>query len=279
MIDTHVHVWDLDGGGPFGVSYPWLGEHLPLLNRTYRLDELDPALDAAGVDGVVLVRAADSLAETDELLRVAASSSRPARVTGWLPLADADATAAALRSRADATALVAVRHLIHDEPDAGWLLRPTVAAGMRVLADAGLAFEAVAERPELLAQVPVLAHRHPDLTVVLDHLGKPPLTGDLGAWRDRLAAAAAEPHVVAKISSLGTVSRPGWSAGDWQDAIDHAVTVFGPDRLMLGGDWPVALQAGRYAETWQAGLDVLSALDDEARAAIHAGTAARVYRF
>lgn len=207
FIDTHVHVWDLDGGGPFGVSYPWLGDHLPLLNRTYRLDELNPELDAAGVDAIVLVQAADSLAETDELLRVTAGSPRPARVTGWLPLNDAGATAAALRARSDADALVAVRHLIHDEPDPEWLLRTDVAAGMQVLADAGLAFEAVAEREDLLAQVPTVARRHPNLTVVLDHLGKPPLTGDLGRWRELLAAAAAEPNVVAKLSGSAPFPR------------------------------------------------------------------------
>lgn len=278
MIDTHVHVWDLEGG-PFGVDYPWLGPQLPELYRTFRLDEALPLFEAAGVGGAVLVQAADSTAETAELLRVAAGSPIPTKVVGWLPLADPSATVVALQRFSDDT-LVGVRHLIHDEPDREWLLRPAVAAGMAVLEEAGLTFDAVAERADLIARIPVVARRHRGLTIVLDHLGKPPVApGDWQPWADLVAAAAAEPNVVAKISGLGTVSGPGWTAGDWQRYVDHAVAVFGPDRLMLGGDWPFSLQAGSYRRTWDATLAVISGLDRPERAAVLGGTAARVYRF
>lgn len=279
LIDTHVHVWDLDGGGPFGVRYPWLGPQLPTLNRSFRLAELAPELTAVGVDGLVLVQAADSEAETAELLRVAAESPVAARVVGWLPLADPDATAVALQ-RLHSSALVGVRHLIHDEPDPEWLLRPDVRSGMDLIAAAGLVFDAVAERPELLGQLPLLARRHPALTIVLDHLGKPGIaTGGWQPWADLMARVAAEPNVVAKISGLGTVSGTDWTAADWHRYVDHALAVFGPDRLMLGGDWPVALQAGSYQRTWAATLDVIDALNPTEQSAVRAGTARRTYRF
>ncbi|MEJ7650524.1 MAG: amidohydrolase family protein [Nakamurella sp.] len=282
IIDTHVHVWDLDGESPIKVTYPWLGEHLPVLNRSHRLAEFaaDPA--AQDIDAIVLVQSSDQLAETDELLRVAAGSPWPTRVTGWLPLADPEATRQALSDRPDATALVAVRHLIHDEPDAQWLLRSDVADGLTELAAAGLVFEAVAERPDLLAQVPVVARRHPDLVLVLDHLGKPPLSGSavaLDRWREQLREAAAPPNVTAKISGLGTVSPTGWTADTWRPVIDHALDCFGADRLMLGGDWPVALQAGTQEFTWASTLHSVEHLPETDRAAVLGSTAARVYRF
>lgn len=280
LIDSHVHVWDLDGGGPFGVRYPWLGPELPTLNRTFRLDELAPQLTAAGIDGLVLVQAADSAAETAELLRVAAESPVPARVVGWLPLADPDATALALQELRDPTALTGVRHLIHDEPDPRWLLRDDVAAGLRLLGEAGLTFDAVAERPDLLALVPVIARRHPDLTIVLDHLGKPDIAGSgWQPWAELITGAAAEPNVVAKISGLGTVSAAGWTAEQWRPYVDHAVQSFGADRLMLGGDWPVATLAGDYRRTWAATLAVIDGLAPAEQAAVRGGTARRVYRF
>jgi L-fuconolactonase len=251
-----------------------------MLNRSYRLAELGPELAAVGVDALVLVQAADSEAETAELLRVAAESPVATRVVGWLPLADPDATAVALQRFHRRSALVGVRHLIHDEPDPEWLLRPDVRSGMDLIAAAGLVFDAVAERPELLAQLPVLARRHPTLTIVLDHLGKPGIaTRSWQPWADLIAQAAGEPNVVAKISGLGTVSGADWTAADWRRYVDHALTVFGPDRLMLGGDWPVALQSGSYQHTWAVTLDVVDALSPAERSAVRAGTAGRIYRF
>ena len=217
LIDTHVHVWDL-GANPFGVDYPWLTSDLGPLYRTYALTDVRKDMDAAGVYGVVLVQASDSLAETEALLAAAGASvavdpRRPVRVVGWLPLADAKATELELERRSGSDTLVGVRHLIHDEPDREWLLRPDVADGMRVLERAGLTFDAVAERPDLMAQVPVVAERHAGLTVVLDHLGKPPIASrDVvrrTAWERLIRSCGSVPDVVAKISGLNTASPSG----------------------------------------------------------------------
>ncbi len=278
LVDTHVHVWDLTGG-PFGVTYPWLTSGP--LHRTHTLAEVAPAMREVGVDALVLVQASDSLAETDELLRVAADAPVPATVVGWLPLDDADACRAALDARPDRR-LVGVRHLIHDEPDREWMLRPEVAAGMAVLEAAGLVFDAVAERPDLVAQLPTVARRHPGLTVVLDHLGKPPVASgwtseESRAWARQLREVAAHPSVVAKVSGLGTVSAPGWSSADWAPYVEHALECFGAGRLMLGSDWPVCTLADDYVSVMGGLLDVVSAATTDERDLVLAGTARRVY--
>ncbi|MGI8417156.1 MAG: amidohydrolase family protein [Nakamurella sp.] len=279
VIDAHVHIWDL-AEGHSRVDYPWLGPHLPLLNRSYQLAELVPELSPANVDGLVLVQAADSEAETAQLLEVASGVPVPTRVVGWLPLADPGATTVALQRFRGNPTLAGVRHLIHDEPDPQWMLRADVAQGMELIAEAGLTFDAVAERPDLMAQLPTVAARHPELTIVLDHLGKPPIAdGGWQPWADQLAEAAAEPNVVGKISGLGTASAPGWTPDHWRRYVDHAVEVFGADRLMLGGDWPVALQAGSYADTWAATLTVLGGLTESDRNRVLGETARRVYSF
>lgn len=278
LVDTHVHVWDLTGG-PYGVSYPWLTSGP--LHRTHTLAEVVPDLRALGVGEIVLVQAADSLAETDELLRVAAGAGLPAHVVGWLPLADADRCRTELERRPDPR-LVGVRHLIHDEPDRAWLLRPDVAAGMAVLERAGLVFDAVAERPDLVAQVPVVARRHPDLTVVLDHLGKPPVVDGwrseaADAWARSLREVAAEPSVVAKISGLATVSPADWTPADWRPFVDHALECFGAGRLMLGSDWPVCTLAGDVRRVMGGLLALVDELSPDEAAHVRGGTARRVY--
>jgi len=278
IVDAHVHVWNLEGG-LYGVTYPWLRSGP--LHRSFALAEVEPAMASVGVDQAVLVQASDSLAETDELLRVADASSVPGVVVGWLPLFDAERCQADLARRSDPR-LVGVRHLIHDEVDPDWMLRSDVAAGMAVLERAGLTFDAVAERPDLMAQVPVIARRHPDLTVILDHLGKPPIVAgwyspEGQTWARQVREIAAEPRTVAKISGLATASRRGWTSADWQPYVDHALACFGTARLMLGSDWPVCTLNGDYAGVLGGLLKVINGLTDDEQVQIRTSNARRVY--
>lgn len=226
-VDAHVHIWDI-GGGKFHVEYDWLTDTSDVLYQTYTLDQLEPRLAEHGVGALVLVQASDSLAENQALLDAAQRAPCPATVVGWLPLHEPERVATLL-PRLRHPGFVGVRHMIHRDPDPAWLLRPEVSQSLDQLARAGLSFDAVAERPELLAQVPVIAAAHPTLTVVLDHLGKPPIA-ERGwqPWADLLASAAEQPNVVAKISGLATVSAPGFTASDWQPYVEHALSVFGP---------------------------------------------------
>ncbi|MBF6329897.1 amidohydrolase family protein [Nocardia transvalensis] len=274
-VDAHVHVWDISGG-KFHVEYEWLTQTSDVLFQTYTLEDLEPQLAEAGVGALVLVQASDSTAENLALLEAAAHAPRRAVVVGWLPLHRPDRVATEL---ARYPGLVGVRHMIHRDPDPKWLLRPEVSESLSILADAGLSFDAVAERPDLLAQVPVIAADHPNLTVVLDHLGKPPIAdGRWHPWADLLAEAAAQPNVVAKISGLATVSAPGFTAAHWRPYVEHALSVFGPNRLMVGGDWPFTLTAASYRTVWQATLGTLSGLSAADRAAVLSSTARRIYR-
>ncbi|MEG8177749.1 amidohydrolase family protein [Nocardia terpenica] len=276
-VDAHVHVWDI-GGGKFHVEYDWLTDTSDVLYQTYTLDQLEPQLIEHGVGALVLVQASDSLAENQALLDAAQRALCPTTVVGWLPLHDPERVATLL-PRLRHPDFVGVRHMIHRDPDPAWLLRPEVSESLDQLARARLSFDAVAERPELLAQVPVIAAAHPTLTVVLDHLGKPPIA-ERGwqPWADLLASAAEQPNVVAKISGLATVSAPGFTVSDWQPYVEHALSVFGPDRLMLGGDWPFTLTAASYREVWQATLGTLTGLSPADRERVLSGTARRVYR-
>src|SRR5699024_12444173 len=118
-----------------------------------------------------------------------------------------------------------------DEPDPGFLDLAVVATSPGQLAEAGLPLDVPDAVERHMAQVMHVAQRHPGLTVVLDHLGKPPL-GDLEAmprWKVQLAEIAACPNVVAKISGLATSGN-----GDFAAAADLALSLFGADRLMIG---------------------------------------------
>jgi L-fuconolactonase len=275
IIDAHLHAWD-----PTRAEYDWLSEGMAPWNRRIDLAEIEPRLTARSIDGVVLVQAADNSADTRVMLDLARAHSRVRGVVGWAALGDAGLPAT-LESYASEPLIVGVRSLIH-ERERGWIERPHVDEGVAAIARSGLPLDYPTARFKELAFVPDIAARHPDLTLVIDHLGKPPLGEGpeaLAEWRDLLAAAAAHPRVVAKVSGLyaSVGELDGWRVDDVHAAVDIALDCFGPDRLMYGGDWPIAELAGGYARTWEALSSAVDSLSSSERDAIFGETAERVY--
>ena len=284
IIDAHQHVWDLGR-----VAYPWLGpQHGPVF-RTVTQDEVLPELRACGVDGVVLVQAADDAADTALMLDTAAAHPSVVAVVAYVPLEDPTATAAALPALVANPLVVGIRNLIHDRPDPDFLVRPEVRESLGLLAAAGLAFDVVSVLPRHLEHVPVLATEHPGLRLVVDHLSAPPIgsadpepcspEAALSTWRTLLARAAELPNVYAKVSGLyPATDRTAWSTEALRPVVAHAVEVFGPHRLMYGGDWPVSVLAGGYTAVWEGLHPLVDELGPDAAEAVLGGTAVRVYR-
>jgi L-fuconolactonase len=274
--DAHQHFWNLQL-----CEYPWLTpEHGPLY-RTYEPSELEPQIGAAGIDRTVLVQAANSYADTDHMLALASTFEWIGAVIGWVPLLDAREAAKTLDDKYCLhPKFRGVRHLIHDEPDPDWVIQDRVIQGLRVLADRKLIFEVVAVFPNHLKHVPLLAERLPGLTLVIDHLAKPPIKErQMELWASQISAAAKYPNVFAKISGLNTAADwATWSAKDLKPYIDFSIQQFGADRLMFGSDWPVCLLAGDYARVWSETQRALAGWSRPEVDAILGGTAERVYR-
>jgi L-fuconolactonase len=273
VIDSHVHVWD-----PARVHYPWLVD-APALDRRIDLGDVEQELDAAGVVAVVLVQAADHVGDTELMLEIAGADPRVAGVVGWVPLRDPVAAERSL-DRWTGEAIVGVRHLIHRDPDPDLLADRRIDDVLEMLAERNLAFDVCAESEHLLRLVPGLAARHPSLTLVIDHLAKPPIAaGGWQPWAHLLADAAEAMNTVVKLSGLNTAAASGATTADYRRYVDHALGVFGPERTMYGGDWPFALLAAdSYTEIWRDLRACLDDLDDARRHQVLAGTAQRVYR-
>ncbi len=272
-IDAHQHFWDLATGG-----YAWPTAADGPIFRSFAAPDLAPELRAAGIDGTVLVQAADHLADTDSMLEAKAANDWIVGVVGWAPLTDAGAASAVIEARLD-RGLKGIRHLIHHEPDPDWLLRADVAEGLRALSAFGLAFDVVAVFPNHLGHVPRIADDHPDLTFVIDHLAKPPIrAAGWEQWRRELETAALRPNVVAKVSGLDTAAGPGWTADEIAPSVEVAIEAFGPGRLLFGSDWPVCRLVSTYDQVVEATQRWLGALGPDERDAVLGGNAERVYR-
>ncbi len=201
-------------------------------------------------------------------------------VVAWVDLSEPARARTRLEELAGRPAFRGIRHLIHNESDPHWSLRPGVQAGIGLLEQRKLILELPAEFPRHLADVPELARRFPDLTIVIDHLAKPPIgAATMAVWADQLAAAAAAANVNAKVSGLNTtVARSDWSREDFEPAIRIAVDAFGPERLLWGSDWPVALLNGTYEAVWRETLAAVETVTPYDADEILGANARRLYR-
>ena len=276
VIDAHHHVWDLAVR-----DQPWLGgPGLAPIRRSFTLDDLRPAAEAAGVGATVLVQTVTVAAETPELLALAAGDPLVAGVVGWTDLTG-PAVAEELARLADGPGgdyLAGVRHQVQSEPDPDWLRRPDVIRGLRAVAAAGLCYDLVV-RPHQIPAASYAAAAVPELTLVLDHAGKPPIAdGDLGAWRAAIREFAAHPNTTCKLSGLVTEAPPGAPSQAFADVADVVLSAFRADRVMFGSDWPVCLLVSDYAGVTELARSLTAGLSAAERAAVFWGTAARVYR-
>ncbi|MFG2650315.1 amidohydrolase family protein [Streptomyces sp. NPDC048436] len=276
LVDAHHHVWDLSVRDQEWIT----GDALAPIRRNFSLADLEPEARAAGVAATVLVQTVTVAEETPEFLALAAESDLVAGVVGWTDLTHPDVadTLAAMRQLSGGQRLVGIRHQVQGEPDPQWLLRPDVRRGLAAIGAANLAYDLIVLPHQLPACVKA-AQEHPELTLVLDHLGKPPIaSGALEPWAAAVRALAALPNTVCKLSGLVTEADPKtWTVDDLRPYADTVLDAFGPDRLMFGSDWPVCTLAATYAEVVDTARQLTESLSDCERTALFAGTATRVY--
>lgn len=260
LIDTHIHLWDLENG-----SYPWLEGDDSILNRSYFMEELEQQRNRTNVQYGVLVQAANNAQDTSYMLKIAEEYQWIKGVVGWLPLMDPEESKKLLEETYLSNPYFkGVRHLIHNESDPEWLLQPNVLESLRFLSSCGLPFDVVGILPEHLQTAIKVAQEIPDLNLVLDHLNQPPIAQKLkfGTWGELMTKASTHPNIHLKISGLGTTTARGqdWEASDIDEYLEFAINTFGYKRCFLGGDWPVSLLAGSYTHTWEQYEDALGSI-------------------
>lgn len=277
IVDTHVHLWDLDR-----LAYPWL-EGLPRLHHTHGLEDYDEAVGDAPIESFVFVECTESLDDEtsrDEVRWVSSLSAQDERLQGIVAHASLEHGQEArehLEWLAQRPLVKGVRRLLQDEPDA-FFRRSDFVEGMQMLSSYDLSFDATVRAPQLPPLVD-LVDKCPDVAFVLDHIGKPNIrAGALDPWREHLAELAERPNVVCKLSGVVTEADPeNWTVDGVRPYLEHALECFGVDRVLFGSDWPVLRLAADYP-TW---LDVLMAVlqnySEADRRKILSSNAERIY--
>jgi L-fuconolactonase len=271
-IDAHQHFWTLNRG-----DYGWLTPELAPIYRDFTPADLAPLLEAAGIEGTVLVQAAPTVEETRFLLSVAAETGFVRGVVGWVDFEATDAPEQ-IAALAEDRYLVGLRPMIQDIEDPDWILREDIDPAFDAMIAAGLTFDALT-LPQHLKNLLARLRRHPDLQVVIDHGSKPTIReGVMKAWAGDMAALARETGAYCKLSGLVTEAGKAWSVGQLRPYVDHLLAQFGPQRLIWGSDWPVCTLSATYTDWVRATGELLDGLTLEEKAAVLGGNAETAYR-
>jgi L-fuconolactonase len=275
QIDAHQHFWH-----PARNDYGWMPPGDPVLTRPYGPADLWPQLQAAGVEGTILVQAAPTLQETEYMLGLADATPWVKGVVGWVDFEN-PGDAAQLARLARHPAFKGVRPMIQDIPDDAWMHRDAVQWAYAAIIDHDLTFDALGF-PRHLDHFLALLHRYPAMRVVVDHCMKPQIRAQTPAsfrhWADGMARIAGETRAFCKFSALITEAQADWTVEDLQPYVDHVLAAFGPARVMWGSDWPVCRLRGEYADWRRAALDLTQGLSAADRAMVFGGTARAFYR-
>jgi len=275
IIDAHQHFWQLSR--PF--DYRWLqAPDKQPIHRDYLPADLAPHLKNCGIDYTIFVQTQHNLEENRWVLALADEHPWIAGVVGWVDLASRHCEQQ-LQELRKHRKFVGVRHLVQDEPDEDFLLRPEVMKGLRLLERYGISFDLLFYTKHLKHAF-TLGMAFPSLHLVIDHLAKPEIRlARTDNWLPHLKKAAQCPNIYVKLSGLVTEADwKHWKPADLKPYVQAALELFGPQRCMYGSDWPVCELAATYEQQFDALNKVLPPLDAEDRAWVFGETARKFYR-
>lgn len=250
IVDTHQHLWDLSR-----FRLAWVEEGDPLA-RSFVMDDYRKATAGLNVVKTVYMEVdvvpAQQQAEADHVTAVCreGQTSMVAAVVSGRPGTDGFAKYA--RQFKGGKYVKGVRRVLHvPETPAGTCLVKEFVRDIRLLGDLGLSFDLCVRAPEL-PDMDKLVGECPDTRFILDHCGNAKVEErgkEREQWRKDMSRIAGRKNLVCKVSGIVASAKPGkWSDDDLAPIINHTLDVFGPDRVMFGGDWPVCTLAATYRQ-------------------------------
>ena len=231
------------------MAFAWLNEDMKSLRRDFLPPQLERCIRSNGMDGTVAVQARQSEEETQFLLDLAEQYPNVIKgVVGWVDLR-AENIDERLAFFAQNPKLKGVRHIVQDEPDDAFLLREDFLRGIRLLKKYNLTYD-ILIYPKHLAVAKKFVEMFPDQPFVIDHIAKPFIKDHIiGDWEKGIRDLAAFPNVYVKVSGMVTEGNwKNWTEADFTPYLDIIFDAFGPDRVMIGSDWPMMTLCGEYGQ-------------------------------
>jgi len=271
-LDSHQHFWKYNP-----AHQVWMTDQMAVLRRDYLPDELQPLLRQIQFNGTIAVQARQMVEETEWLLELSGQHDFIKGVVGWVDLRSPHLRKQ-LEKYSKHPRLVGVRHVVHDEPDDHFMLLPAFRRGLAQLPEFGLTYDLLLFSKHLPVAVK-LVNEFPNQPFVLDHIAKPAIRdGLVSPWQEDLKRLAEFPNVFCKLSGLVTEAKwKQWRPEDFHRYLDIVIAAFGPERVMIGSDWPVCTLSGDYVSTMRVVTDYVQRFSARIQEDILGSNCARFY--
>lgn len=292
FVDAHIHLWDLAH-----IRYDWLcppfsddgpNGSSESIAQDYGVAEYRADLARWNVVGAVHVDAGaaaeSALDETAWLDGLAEKDGLPTGFVAFAALNDPDVDALLVKQAAHKR-VKGIRQIVnwHGDPNRTYgpvdmTVDPIWQSGYAQLGKHGLSFDLQCY-PGQMTGLAKMIERHPEIPVIINHMGMPVLTDadGIGDWRKGMAALAAIPHVAVKISGMGFIRRD-WNEANVRPLVLETIDLFGVDRCMFASDTPtdkLFAPIDRYMEAYHT---ITADFSEADRRALFAGNANRIYR-
>lgn len=289
IIDTHVHFWDMVTPD-LGLKWVWLEKEFvhPILGDIDAMKSVKYGIDSvvaesrfADVSAFVHVQAAigseDTVDETRWLTRMRETAPVPFTIVAHADLGTEDGRAQ-LDGHGESPYFVGVRDFASEPMLASGEINPVYEENLVELTRRGIMFDLDCEWMNM-GQAAALAARHPNLQIVLEHIGFPRARDDeyFTSWRAALTELAQAPNVTCKISGVA-MTDPHFTRESLRRWVESCVEVFGPDRCVLGSNWPVDRLYSSYDVIMDLYREYVSSLSESEQAKIFSLNAARIYK-
>ncbi|MBI4587615.1 MAG: amidohydrolase [Candidatus Rokubacteria bacterium] len=260
IVDSQVHIW-----GANTPERPWPAGRENQAQRPIPLgaEELLGAMDAAGVDRVLIVPPSWEGDRNDLALDAAARYPTRFAVMGRFPV-ETPSEGARLATWRRQPGMLGVRLTLHRDPWKTWFENGTIDWFWPAAERAGL--PVMVYVPGAVKRLDAVAGRHPGLRLIVDHLALSLGKRDDAAFADldEVLAMARYPNVAVKPSALPCYTSEAYPFRGLHRHIRRVYDAFGPRRMLWGTDYSRLPCPYRQAITlFTEALDFLSAEDKE----------------
>ena len=288
IIDTHIHLWETKHPELKWVwldkdaLHPILGNIDAIKSVSFTLNDLWSEARFSGISGFVHIQAAigspDPVTETVWLTEMAKTGPVPMRIVGDSDLSSGSAISQ-LERHQQSPLFVGVRDFNAEVMFAAKEIRPNYEASLAYMAKEGLVFDLDCEWQNM-DEALKLAQRHPDLPIVLEHIGFPRKRDDeyFTNWKAAINRLATAPNVTMKISGVG-MTDPHFTMESLRKWAESSLEAFGPDRTVLGSNWPVDRLFVSYATMMDFTREYISSLTPSEQEKVCSTNAAKLYKF
>lgn len=245
-VDSHQHFWKYDPS-----RHTWMSDAMSVIKTDFAPVDLLPHLKFCNIEGCVAVQADQSENENEFLLGLSQEFDSIQGIVGWVDLRD-ERVEERLDYYQQFKIVKGFRHVLHDEPQRDFMLRPDFMRGISMLLDYDYTYDLLIFTDQMEYTLDFV-ETFPSQRFVLDHIAKPPIKNQtMGNWEQDLKKLANHENVWCKISGMVTEADwQNWKKADFLPYLDIVVEAFGSDRIMYGSDWPVCQLAASYEQQFE----------------------------